>query len=53
LRGSRAVHLYKAGIDLESIQREGGWESIESLMKYLKMVGLESKQTLEMVKPNW
>lgn len=53
LRASRAVHLYQAGVDLETIQREGGWESVESLLKYLKMAGMDSKQTLEKVKPEW
>jgi len=52
-RASRAVHLFQHGFDIETIKRQGDWDSADSLLTYLRESGVELEKIMKKAEPEW
>lgn len=51
-RGSRAVHLFQQGYDIDTVKRYGGWEGA-AVLDYLNMSGVEVSKVMKESNPKW
>ncbi len=51
-RGSRAVHLFQSGYDIDTIRMYGGWSS-SAVLEYLKMSGIDQARVMRENTPQW